>query len=509
MKKTGSDPEEKKHIVSLEPREVMVESQDKKFLKKFLNIVEKKLSDPELDIDVIAEKLKISRSTLYRKIKTITKDSPQQFIQSHRLDLAKQFLENNAGNVTYVAEKVGFSDQPNFSKYFKRKFGISPKKYQEQCKENTSKTKEKTTKNITNSHPKEVNIYLKFSLDDLDRAYISKIQATKSEHMYDFEDKEGTPQRYLALQRIENLYKTPISLASDHPLVNYTLKELLQKMNKEIEKGSKKARDISPLSGYTNERFDLYDITDSSLIRNAGSVAAVCMLKDLQLSGSGCFKLLTKNYGKTFNLCVTEPFYQQPTAAGRLYTGILVGEDIIVTTAHMVNEKNVTDIRFVFGFAIQKTGQPAEKIPKENIYQGVEILQQVHNSGEALALIKLDRKVTDRKFADLSQTGIYKGQPVYVIGHPCGLPLKYAPGLSIADVSDNYFTTELDIYSGCIGSPVFCALTHKLVGIISQSYTPDFRWTGKGWITLRYPKTGSNFQGSQCIVSSHFNQFVF
>ena len=95
-----------------------------------------------------------------------------------------------------------------------------------------------------------------------------------------------------------------------------------------------------------------------------------------------------------------------------------------------------------------------------------------------------------------------------MIGHPCGLPLKCAPGASIDDFTDNYFRADLDVYSGNSGSPVFCAETHELIGIVSRGKPADFRWTGTCWITMRYPKTGPDYKGAQCTRVLEFGKYI-
>jgi V8-like Glu-specific endopeptidase len=123
-------------------------------------------------------------------------------------------------------------------------------------------------------------------------------------------------------------------------------------------------------------------------------------------------------------------------------------------------------------------------------------------------LIKLDRNVTGREIAVLSQRNIFYEQPVYVMGHPCGLPLKYAPGATIKETNPNYFRADLDVYGSNSGSPVFCAETHELIGIVSRGKVTDFRWTEDGWITLRYAKTDPDYKGSQCSRVSMFGKLL-
>lgn len=140
------------------------------------------------------------------------------------------------------------------------------------------------------------------------------------------------------------------------------------------------------------------------------------------------------------------------------------------------------------------------------MYQAVEIVHSHYKSGEEWILVKLDRKVTGREIAVLSKEKIQNGGPAYVIGHPCGLPLKYAPGTSIKDVNESHFSADLDVYGGSIGSPVFCAGTHELIGMVIRAHTQDFRWNGTHWFTLRYQKSDPDYKRVQIVKSSAFDR---
>jgi signal transduction histidine kinase/DNA-binding response OmpR family regulator/ligand-binding sensor domain-containing protein len=112
------------------PAEIPVSNQDDLFLKEFQGIIEKNLDDEDFSIDVLSKKLLISRSTLFTKIQALTGETPNQFIQSYRLERGAQLLRENFGNVTEVAMAVGFSTPQYFAKLFKEKFHQSPKAFQ-------------------------------------------------------------------------------------------------------------------------------------------------------------------------------------------------------------------------------------------------------------------------------------------------------------------------------------------------------------------------------------------
>jgi len=112
------------------PPEIEVSSLDEKFLKEFTDIIEKNLSDPELNVDQLCKKLYMGRSTLFRKVQALTGETPNQFILSYRLERGAQLLKESFGNVTEIAFEVGFSTPTYFSKCFKEKFHQSPSSFQ-------------------------------------------------------------------------------------------------------------------------------------------------------------------------------------------------------------------------------------------------------------------------------------------------------------------------------------------------------------------------------------------
>jgi signal transduction histidine kinase/DNA-binding response OmpR family regulator/ligand-binding sensor domain-containing protein len=112
------------------PSEIKLTSMDAQFLKKFREIIEANLSDEDFNINALCKKLGMKRANLFKKIKALTGETPNQFIVSYRLDRGAQLLRENYGNVTEVAMAVGFTSPAYFTRCFKEKFHISPSTYQ-------------------------------------------------------------------------------------------------------------------------------------------------------------------------------------------------------------------------------------------------------------------------------------------------------------------------------------------------------------------------------------------
>jgi signal transduction histidine kinase/DNA-binding response OmpR family regulator len=102
---------------------------DQEFLNDLQEVIEKNLSDPDLNVEMLSKRLYMSRTTLYRKIQALSGEAPTDFIRSYRLMRAVQLLKSEYGSITEVAFEVGFSSRAYFTKCFKEKFHLLPSEY--------------------------------------------------------------------------------------------------------------------------------------------------------------------------------------------------------------------------------------------------------------------------------------------------------------------------------------------------------------------------------------------
>ncbi|MNX66017.1 Sensor histidine kinase TmoS [compost metagenome] len=99
---------------------------DNDFIKNVLNYINENISESELSVEDLASKVFLSRSQLYRKIKTLTGVSVNEFIRNVRLEKAKELIELGNDNITEISYKVGFSSPSYFTKCYKDKYGYLP-----------------------------------------------------------------------------------------------------------------------------------------------------------------------------------------------------------------------------------------------------------------------------------------------------------------------------------------------------------------------------------------------
>jgi len=111
-----------------------VASYDQRLLQQAISIVEANIADPQMGVEKMAEQMSMSRTSLHRKIKSITGFPPSELIRSIRLRKAARLIANRVDSATQIAHTVGFEDYSHFSKAFKKHFGVSPSGYEEQAK---------------------------------------------------------------------------------------------------------------------------------------------------------------------------------------------------------------------------------------------------------------------------------------------------------------------------------------------------------------------------------------
>lgn len=105
-------------------------SLDEKFLNEAVAVIEKYLDITEFDTNLFAEQLNLSKSSLYRKIKSMTGLSTNEFIRNIRLKHACRMLKDKSITISEVAYSVGFTDPRYFATCFKTAFDMTPTEYQ-------------------------------------------------------------------------------------------------------------------------------------------------------------------------------------------------------------------------------------------------------------------------------------------------------------------------------------------------------------------------------------------
>lgn len=117
------------HSISLDPKTVTDSSPDEDFLKEVIACIEKNIDNSEYTIDSLSTDIVMSRMSLYRKMKSLTGQTPADFIRTVRLKTAAKLLKEEKCTVSEACYRTGFASPQNFSKHFKEMFGVLPSQY--------------------------------------------------------------------------------------------------------------------------------------------------------------------------------------------------------------------------------------------------------------------------------------------------------------------------------------------------------------------------------------------
>lgn len=105
---------------------------DQEFIQKAVQIVNDNMSDSEFSVEILCKLIYMSRPVLYRKLKALLDQSPQDFIKIIRLKKAVEYMHQSDMNITEIAYQTGFSDPKYFATCFKNHYGMSPSLYSKQ-----------------------------------------------------------------------------------------------------------------------------------------------------------------------------------------------------------------------------------------------------------------------------------------------------------------------------------------------------------------------------------------
>ncbi len=198
-------------------------------------------------------------------------------------------------------------------------------------------------------------------------------------------------------------------------------------------------------------------------------------------------------YGSFNALCESEPFWDQPTVLERRvetweafgYSGYLLGPDAVLTCWHGWEQAAAEPQFAVFDYALRADGYAPTDLPPGRVYPiaPYPLARPAGAGGGDLCegdwvILELGRPVDHLgALAAVRIAAPRRGDGVYALGHPRGLPLKLAANATVRDLDRGTFRADLDTYVGNSGSPVFCARTHALLGVLAEAQKGegDFR----------------------------------
>lgn len=115
-------------ILSFAAEKIPFNTMSSKRMQSVMKYIDNNYGDPELDVDTLAELVKMDRSSFSRKFKKAFNIAPKQYIYAKRMNKAAQELARGA-SVYQAGNLVGYLDEKSFSRAFKRYMEVTPSEY--------------------------------------------------------------------------------------------------------------------------------------------------------------------------------------------------------------------------------------------------------------------------------------------------------------------------------------------------------------------------------------------
>jgi DNA-binding response OmpR family regulator len=103
-----------------------IQPKNERMIKDIIQFIEENLSNYKLSVDMVAEHLDLSKSTIQRKLKLAINKNLNQLIREYRLEKARKMIERKAGSLSDIATATGFNSLSYFSYSYKRFYGVAP-----------------------------------------------------------------------------------------------------------------------------------------------------------------------------------------------------------------------------------------------------------------------------------------------------------------------------------------------------------------------------------------------
>ena len=118
-----------KKRVDCQPKRSSITSDDEKFIVGITKIIEDNIANTEFNVDILAAKLNISRSTLYRRTLETINMTPIDMIRNIRMKRAASLLELTDKTVAEISEMVMPCRTTLLWTLFQKEYGTTPKQY--------------------------------------------------------------------------------------------------------------------------------------------------------------------------------------------------------------------------------------------------------------------------------------------------------------------------------------------------------------------------------------------
>ena len=87
-------------VVTLEPKNMVINTTEQNFLNKIIELIENKIADPDFDVPTLSSEIGMSQPVLYKKIRALTDLSVNDFIKSIRIKRGAQLLKQGVQEIS-------------------------------------------------------------------------------------------------------------------------------------------------------------------------------------------------------------------------------------------------------------------------------------------------------------------------------------------------------------------------------------------------------------------------
>lgn len=108
---------------------IKIHQEDEQLLGEIISYIENNMDDESLSPNSVADFLKISKASLYRKLKELTEKTPSEYIRYIKLKNTAALLKTSKASITEIMYKSGFSNKSYFFREFLKQYGCTPKEY--------------------------------------------------------------------------------------------------------------------------------------------------------------------------------------------------------------------------------------------------------------------------------------------------------------------------------------------------------------------------------------------
>jgi len=116
--------------LSLKPQDQEeIESEETKFIKKLMLVIEEKFIQEKLDINILTMEMGMSKSNLYKKVSQLTGYTVNELITSIKLKKAAELIVKTNYTFSEIINTLGYSDLKHFRGLFKNKYNMTMQEY--------------------------------------------------------------------------------------------------------------------------------------------------------------------------------------------------------------------------------------------------------------------------------------------------------------------------------------------------------------------------------------------